>query len=124
MTNFNIKTTNIEMTDAISSYLDKRLSKLDKFMKKDEPAVGQVEIGTITRGQNSGDIFRAEINLSLGGHSFRAESEKDDLYKAIDDAQDEMIRQLKSFKNKQRSMERKGGYQLKKLLKFRGRKLR
>ncbi len=123
MTHFDIKLTNIEMTKAISSYLDKRLEKLEKFIGDDPSAKGQVEIGTTTRGQKSGEIYRAEINLHIAGKKLRTEAEETDLYAAIDKARDEMVRSLKSYKEKQRSLLRRGSYQVKKLLKFRGKKL-
>ena len=123
MTNFNIKLTDIEMTDAIESYLDKRLNKLEKFVGEDPSASGQVEIGKSLKGQHSGDIYRAEINLHVAGKNLRTVAEESDLYAAIDNVRDDMIRSLKSHKGKQRSMLRRGGYQVKKLLKFRGKKL-
>jgi len=121
--NFDFKATNIEMTEAIREYLYKRLEKLEKFTGDDAGSYGQVEIGTTTSGQHSGDIFRAEINLTVEGQNFRTESKKKDLYSAIDEAQDEMIRTLKSYRGKRRTLFRRGGYQIKKLLKFRGKKL-
>jgi len=122
MTNFDVKLTGIEMTEAIRSYLDKRLEKIDKFIGDDPSAKGQVEIGKTTQGQNKGEIFKAEINLHIAGKSLRTVEEDSDLYSAIDKTQEEMIRSLKSYKGKQRSMMRRGGYQIKKLLKFRGKK--
>ena len=94
--NIDVKQTNIEMTPALQEYLDKRLEKLERFIDSDSSAYMQVEIGTITSGQNSGDIFRAELNLELDGEHFRTEARTTDLYKSIDDAKDEMVRSVKS----------------------------
>lgn len=115
--NLDIKTTNIDMTPAIRSYLEKRVSKLEKFIGDDVSTYAQVEIGTITSGHHSGDIFRAEINLRTGGQRFRAESKRNDLYAAIDVARDEMVRNLKSYKSKQRTLFRRGGSAIKNILK-------
>lgn len=109
------------MTNAIQNFLDKRLKKLEKFVGKDSSAQGQVEIGTITTGQNSGEIFRAEINLHLAGQDFRSESTNEQLYSAIDEAQKEMARQVKAYKKRKREFERRGASRFKKLLtRFRG----
>src|SRR3990167_10028363 len=46
----NVKTTNIQMTPAISGYLDKRLSAFDKFISPNDQSVKcDVEIGKTTR---------------------------------------------------------------------------
>jgi len=116
-THFDFKTTNIEMTQAIREYLNKRLEKLEKFTDDDASSYGQVEIGTITQGQHSGKIFRAEINVTISGHHFRSESKKDDLYFAIDEARDEIVRTLKSYKGKKRTLFRKGSSAIKNILK-------
>jgi len=115
--NIDVKQTNIEMTPALQEYLDKRLEKLERFIDSDSSAYMQVEIGTITSGQNSGDIFRAELNLELDGEHFRTEARTTDLYKSIDDAKDEMVRSVKSYKGKRRTLLRKGGNAIKSILK-------
>jgi len=63
----NIKTTNISLTPAISEYIEKRIGSLDKFYKKEEDIVINVEVGKTTEHHKSGDIFRAEINLTRAG---------------------------------------------------------
>ena len=68
----NVKATQMELTSAISDYLSKRLSALDKFVDPtDDSAMCYVEVGKVSHHHKSGDVFRAEINLHLGGKSFR-----------------------------------------------------
>lgn len=113
----NIKATNLELTQAISDYLEKRISTLDKFVNKnDESAMADVEVGKSTKHHQSGDIFRAEINLHVAGKNLRAVSEKDNLYAAIDEAKDEMAREITSHKAKQRTLLRRGGAKIKDFL--------
>ncbi len=120
----NIKTTNIEMTQSIRDYLDKRLVAFEKFIQGEEAIMVDVEVGRTTRHHKQGDIFRAEINLHGKGHNLRAVSEKEDLYSAIDEARDEMVRELTAEKDKRTSLMRRGGLKLKNMLRGFGRKQR
>ncbi|GMQ94934.1 MAG: ribosome hibernation promoting factor [Patescibacteria group bacterium] len=119
MKNINVKATNIELTPAISAYVEERVKALDKFIVAKDPdsVLANVEVGKVTQHHRSGDIFRAEINLHIGGEYFRAVSEKDDLYAAIDEMRDEIVREITSYKKKKRDLLRKGSAKIKKLLK-------
>jgi putative sigma-54 modulation protein len=114
----NVKTTNFELTDSISDYLSKRIVSLDKFISKDEAdsVIADIEIGKTRNGQNTGDIYRAEINLQFKGDVLRAESEKSDIYEAIDDMKNDITRQLRKHKSKRRTSIRNGAKRFKKML--------
>ncbi len=114
----NIKATGMELTEAIKSYVEKRLHKVEKLLALAEDDVVRVEIGKMTAHHEKGDVFRAEITIQTGGHMYRAVSEKDDLYAAIDDARDELIREIKSKKGKGEALFRKGARRLKNVLRF------
>lgn len=106
------------MTPAISDYLDKRLSSVDKFVdENDNTPMCYVEIGKTTSHHKSGDIFRAEINLHIGGKVFRVEEEKEDLYSAIDAVKDELLAELRKAKMKKMSLIKRGGMIIKNSIK-------
>ncbi len=115
-----IKTTNIELTDSISSYVDEKLQSVEKFMvsHEEEEPVLYVEIGKTTNHHNSGDVFRAEVTTTVRGKQFRAVSEKSDLYTSIDDIRTELVRELTSHKDKERTLFRRGASIVKNLLRF------
>ena len=115
----NIKTIEISLTPAISDYLEKKIAHLDKFLnpKISEIAMCYVEVGKSTKHHKKGDFFITEINLHLGGKSFQAKVEKDDLYASIDMAIDEMVEEVKSFKDKKHSLIKRGGAKIKALIK-------
>ncbi len=114
----NIKTTNIELTEALSDYVDQKMGQMEKFIEpNDDSVLCDVEIGTTTKHHQSGKIFRAEINLRVSGKNFRAVSEKEDLYVAINDAKEEIIETIKTSKTKQRTRLRRGSEKIKKILK-------
>lgn len=118
----NIKGTNIDLTDAIRDYAEKRVGTLNKFVDENDTSVSVVmEVGKTTAHHQAGDIFKAELNVSIGGKQFRAEAEKEDLYAAIDEAKDEMARILSAHKGKQATLLRKGSAMLKNIFKGFGR---
>jgi len=115
----NIKATNTELTPAISTYVEEKVLGLDKFITVEDPesVLANVEIGLSTKHHQSGKVFRAEINLHIGGKYLRAVSEQEDLYAAIDDMRDQIVREITSFKNKKRDLFRKGGSAIKDFIK-------
>jgi len=113
----NIKATNIELTSEISEYTEKRLRSLDKLIDpEDTTALCDVEIGRTTKHHQRGNIFRAEINVTIKGGQFRAVSEKETLYDAIDTAKDDMMRELRRSKQKHRRLLKKSGVRFKNLM--------
>ncbi len=114
--NINIKATNIELTEAINDYVNKRLMGLEKFIKEKE-IIAYVEVGKTTKHHKSGDIFRAEFNIEISGVKFYTVSEKEDLYKAIDDAKEEMVYQIKNNKKRKQTLFKRGSMSVKKMLK-------
>ena len=116
---YNINTTDFSLTPAISEYLDKRISHLDKFINPslEESIMCYVEVGKTTEHHKTGDLFRAEITLHIGGKVFRATSEKEDLYSAIDEVGDEITQELKAFKGKRNSLIKRGGAKIKSIIK-------
>lgn len=116
---YNIKTTNFDMTPEISKYLNDRLVTLEKFVSKDDESIKcDVEIGRITEHHQSGKIFRAEINISIGKKMLRAEAEEASINAAIDKVKDEISIRLKKQKGRKFALLKKGGGRIKKLLRF------
>jgi ribosomal subunit interface protein len=115
----NIKTLDMVLTPAITSYLEKRIAHLDKFVNDGiaETVMCYVELGKTTKHHKKGDFFKTELTIHVGGKSFRAEAEESDLYASIDVAADEMMEELKSFKDKKVSLIRRGGSKLKSFIK-------
>lgn len=116
----NIKTTNMELTSAISDYVEEKLQSVEKFAvpHRDEKILVEVELGKISNHHHSGEVFRAEANLRVRGKLFRAVSEQSDLYSAIDDMRNELVRVLNSHKDKDRTLVRRGAAMIKNLLRF------
>ncbi|MBI2551575.1 ribosome-associated translation inhibitor RaiA [Candidatus Uhrbacteria bacterium] len=101
MTIASIKSTNMDMTDAIRGYVEKRLASLDKIAASYGPAVEvRVEVGKTTRHHAKGPYMKAEFTMDIPGAVLRVEREHEDLYAAIDEAAEELKRQLVDQKEK------------------------
>ncbi|OHA57725.1 MAG: ribosomal subunit interface protein [Candidatus Vogelbacteria bacterium GWA1_51_14] len=113
-----IKATALELTPAIKNYLEAKILTLDKFVDSSTGGVlVDVELAKTTGHHHlQGEIFKAEINLQVNGSFYRASVTKEDLYAAIDEMKDEIIRQITEKKSKKQTLFKKGARRLKGLL--------
>ena len=88
----NIKVTgkNIEVTDAMREYIEKRLEKLEKF------SVQNTEVNVVCSVEREEQII--EIQISSGKEFIRVEERNADLYASVDLALDKAERQLRKEK--------------------------
>lgn len=114
--NIKITTNHIDIGPEIEEYVSKKLSSLGKFLDHDG-ALCEVELGKTTMHHKSGEIYRAEVNISYKGKQFYVVSEKDDLYAAIDEMRDEAERVVVSRKKKYIRLFRRGASKIKNLIK-------
>ncbi len=112
-----IKATNMELTDAISDYVNKKIESINKFVSFGEEVIIYVEVGKTTNHHKQGDYYKAEFEVILDGEKFFTDSEKSDLYKAIDDAKDEIIKRIKNSKSKKNTLYKRGATSVKKMIK-------
>jgi putative sigma-54 modulation protein len=115
--NTNIKTTNISLTDAISDYVQKRLEKIKMLVGDDTSVQCDIELARTTAHHNKGDIFKAEVHIVGAGLNIYKSAEKEDLYAAIDEMRDGVLRELKSSREKNTSRIRRGGAAVKNMMK-------
>jgi ribosomal subunit interface protein len=119
----NIKVTNFEMTPEVRKYVDEKLDSIAKLaVVEDEDTEIKCDMELeMTREQQSGDIWRAEMNLSVGKEKFRAESRGQTIFAALDELKDEVSKLLRRNKKKKFNMIRRGGSKFKQWIRF-GRK--
>ena len=115
-----IKTTNTELTPDIAEYLNQKIHGLDKFLDGMDRNVieARVEIGKTTKHHQTGDIFRAEVNLSLPGKILRSEAEELDFRTAIDRVKEELQNKIKKYRGKMEAKYKRGARVAKKLLRL------
>jgi putative sigma-54 modulation protein len=96
-----IKSTKLEMTEAINDYIQKKVDMLDKLLGSFPVLSCHFEIEKVSHS-HSGEIFRAEMNLNLNGELLRVEKTEEDMYRAIDNVKDHMEQVIIKFKDKKR----------------------
>lgn len=115
----NIRATGTELTPAISSYVEKKISSVEKYLDKTSAsnAIAQVEVGKSTHHHKSGNVFRAEVHITGGGLDLYAVTEMYDLYAAIDTVRDEMVHNMLQSKGKRLTLARKSAETMKNIMK-------
>ncbi len=112
-----IKATHISLTPEIEGYIHKKLETLERLIPEDDTtALLSIEVGKTTEHHKTGDVFRAEFNLSPKGKTFYAFAEEADLYTALDRVKDELMHELRTRKDKDLTMFRRGGQKIKQML--------
>lgn len=116
--NIKIKATNVNLSEEIKNYLEKRVEAVSKMIDINNPTLLiEAELGRANGRHQSGDIFKAEVNLTYEGEQFRAVAETGDLYSAIDKMRDSIVDELRSFKGKRHSLLKRGGARIKGFIK-------
>jgi len=100
-----IKASGTELTDAIRTYVEKKVATLENYYSNITGVKAEVDV--TTHHHHKGEIFRAELNVQVPGKLLRVEKTADNLYKAIDKAKDHMVVMLKEFKEKKRDATRR-----------------
>lgn len=109
MLKIDIYTKNLDLTPSIRDYVNQKVGSLEKFSKNNVPFEIAVELDRTTHHHYKGMVFRAELQMQIPGGLLRAESVKEDLRVAIDDARDELERELKKTKDKKISFVKRIG---------------
>ena len=95
----NIKITGKELkaTEAIKDYLEKKLSRLEKYFETED-----LDIQVMIKVERELQI--ADISVSYKGDNFKAVTENKDLYASIDEDIDILERQIRKAKTKKERM--------------------
>lgn len=120
MKQLQIKGLDMEVTDAIREYVEQRVLSLGKIINFNDPLVRiSVELGrSANHHKQDEQAYRTEIHLTIPGHTLFAQSFAPDLYASIDEVRDDIMRQVRDTKGRSKSLFRRGGAALKKLLRL------
>jgi putative sigma-54 modulation protein len=88
---------NLEITDAMKSYAEEKLEKLNRF--SDQIVDAKVVMSYAVSG-NAVQPAKVEVQVNLPGGMVRAEESAADTYGAIDKVVNKLERQLKRFKGR------------------------
>lgn len=111
-----IQAQHMDLTDPIREYAWNKITELEKFLPAGTMAHVDILLERTTNHHQKGDIFKAEVNVSVPGQLLNAEAVAADLYAAIDKVRDEVRRELKDYKEKLTDKQMKGARQAKEAL--------
>lgn len=100
----NIRGENLEVTKALREYVEKKLSKLERYFDTPPAADANVTLSIVK------DLHNVEVTIPLQGVLLRAEEKNTDMYASIDLVIDKLERQIRKHKTKvNRKFGRSGG---------------
>lgn len=98
-----IRGKNLEVTDALKDYVEKKLSRLQKYFYR--PVSAQVTLG-VERGWHL-----IEVTLPIDGLLLRGEGASEDMYASVDQVMDKLERQIHKYKTRiNRKLRRDGNH--------------
>jgi ribosomal subunit interface protein len=112
--NYNIKGTNMQVTDELRTYVERQLAHADKLLGGDSTAHADVELEF--NALNDGGKYRAEFTVGVGGTVYRASEWGGTLHEAIDLAAGELTQELRQEKSKRLHIFRHTGVKVKEFL--------
>jgi len=89
---------NMEITDRIKDYVDKKVSKLDRYLPGIDEA--RVDLAYIKSARSANDRQVAQITVRGKGFILRSEERADDIFAALDTALEKIQRQIERYKGK------------------------
>jgi putative sigma-54 modulation protein len=92
-----LKGKNVEITDWLREYVEKKVDKLDRYLPDIQEA--RVELSS-QKTRSSQDRQVAQLTVRGNGLMLRAEERTDDMFAAIDAVVDKMHRQIARYKGK------------------------
>lgn len=100
----NITGKNMDLTEAIKSYIDEKTALL--FTRYENILNIDVEVDKNQR-HNKGAVHHVRMNVQVPNSLLHAEETQEDLYAAIDLCRDDVERQLRKYKEKYETKKRK-----------------
>jgi putative sigma-54 modulation protein len=92
-----IKGKNLEITDWLRKYVEKKMGKLDRYL----PTIDEIRVElSVQKARSAKDRQVAQVTVRSDGAILRAEERTDDMFAAIDAVLNKIYRQIARFKGK------------------------
>lgn len=95
MIKFSIRGENLEVTDALRSYVEEKIAKIEKYFNEDQELNAKVNL-KVYREKTA----KVEVTIPIGSITLRAEDVSQDMYGSIDLVADKIERQIRKNKTK------------------------
>ena len=101
-----VKGKNVEVTDRLRTYVERKIGKLDRYL----PTITEAWVELATEDAKAAqDRQVCQITVRSNGTILRAEERSDDMFTAIDTVLDKMYRQIARYKGKRKNRWRGAG---------------
>ncbi|MGB9822676.1 ribosome hibernation-promoting factor, HPF/YfiA family [Thermodesulfovibrio sp.] len=87
-----IRGKNIDVTEALKQYIEKRVSKFERFLNDASEAIVTISTEKFTH--------KIDVLLKVNGHLIQAEGKTEDLYSAVDQVVEKLEKQVLKYKEK------------------------
>jgi putative sigma-54 modulation protein len=95
-----IKGRNVDVTDRLNDYVEKKIGKLDRYL----PTISEAWVELSTEGARAAqDRQVCQVTVRANGTILRAEERSDDMFTSIDAVLDKMYRQIARYKGKRKN---------------------
>ncbi len=92
-----IKGKNVEVTDWLRQYVEKKIGKLDRYL----PTITEARVElSVEKAKSAQDRQVVQVTVRSNGAILRAEERSDDMFASIDSVLDKMYRQIARYKGK------------------------
>ena len=88
---------NVDITDWIEEYVDKKVGKMERYLPSANEA--RVELSH-NETRDASDRYTSQITIWTNGQILRAEESTSDIFASIDASADKMYRQIRRFKGR------------------------
>jgi putative sigma-54 modulation protein len=101
-----IKGRNVEITDRLRDYVEKKVGRLDRYL----PSITEAWVELSVEGTRAAqDRQVCQVTVRSNGTILRAEDRSDDMFGSIDTVLDKMYRQIARYKGKRQNRWRGAG---------------
>jgi len=89
---FQFRGKNVQVTDSLKEYIEKRLNKLSKFFANNPEAIVTLVVEK--------DRHRVEVTMPVNGYILRGEEESADMYTSVDLVVEKLEKQITKYKGR------------------------
>lgn len=117
-----IRQKDLEITPSLSEYIDKKVVQpVQKFLKRNVAAdlpVLDIEVGRTTKHHHKGEVFHASATLTIGKRVIRADAIGVDIHIACDILENELKREIDTFKSKASAVQKRASRAIKEQVRY------
>lgn len=95
MIKFNIRGENVEVTEAIRTYVEEKISKLNKYFNDGHDVIAHVNLKVYSEKRS-----KVEVTIPAKNVTLRAEDTSQDMYASIDFVEEKLERQVRKYKTR------------------------